>query len=561
MNGVGGRRDPQQYQPPYAGEYYELSRLPHRRSAIAVNAPALTWHIGMRLGADPDPTGKDSPDSAAKEKDQPGSRKHEAMKAINAYLARLQKRHGIVPTKAFDVEEKASDVEEAAAHTLISERDSLFVTVGKFDCVRLRLRADVHDEYYTLTFLADGFENCQSGPGQQVREALDSLDAGDLGAAHVAATLDDIYDEFWLDLEARVDAIGFSDLPGRVFINIRGLALCHPHVNRPLSPRPHRETEVPTSEMTAQRQARIVNDVLRQFVDRRPNFFAAALGSSSEGSEISIRDANKVMCGMLDGAAIFGTSLRQKPGAPTSPLRYFIIYDGFKSEQLGRMIRRLHVVAELRMAALVDIDDMRKASGRIRAAGDQSNLSELSPLYTSIGEMCTGGLLYRINQSRYYAQVYRERLQDLRLVRIEGWQPYDEFVRRTIYRDFDFIDRLGTRYALLGDRVDRLRDQELGESIRRTQRDAFAVQKELWKLQFFAEPIGAVAFIYYATHILMSFVPGVCHSVACWTWLAAAFPPSIREPNGFTYLSAAVIYVFCRGAMSILSWRRRDDPA
>ncbi len=547
------RRNPLRYQPPYADEYYELSRLPHRRSAIAVNAPALIWHIGMRVGADGAEAGHD----------QPGDRKLSTSEAVNAYLARLQKRHGVVPTKAFNVEGAAADI-------LVPQRDSLFLTVGRFDCVHLKLRADVHDEYYTLTFLADGFENCRNGPGQQVREALDSLDAGDLDAAHAAAALDNIYDEFWLDIEARVDAIGFADLPGRVFINIRGLALCQPHVNRPLSLRPHRETEVPTSEMTAQRQARIVNDVLRQFVDRRPNFFAAALGSS-EGTELSIRDANKVMCGVLDGAAIFGTSLRQKPGAPTSPLRFFIIYDGFKSEQLGRMIRRLHVVAELRMAALVDLEKMRSASEAIRDAGGLSDLSKLGPIYSTIGEMCTGGLLYRINQSRYYAQVYRERLQDLRIVRIEGWQPYDEFVRRTIYRDFDFIDRLGARYAQLGERISRLVARELADNIQKNQLASLGVQSELMWLQTFAEPIGTAAFIYYVGQILFAAWASALWLIANAKALLVAFPllatlaaglgaPG-EKPGIWVYGVSYALYVVIRRAFVRKARKRQKSAA
>ena len=41
-----------------------------------------------------------------------------------------------------------------------------------------------------------------------------------------------------------------------------------------------------------------------------------------------------------------------------------------------------------------------------------------------------GGLVYRVSRSRMYVSAYRDRIQDFRIIRIEGWQPYDEFVRR-----------------------------------------------------------------------------------------------------------------------------------
>ena len=231
----------------------------------------------------------------------------------------------------------------------------------------------------------------------------------------------------------------------------------------------------------------------------------------------------------------------------------FILYDGFKAEQLGRLIRRLHVAAELRMAALVDIEQLRRASDAVRDAGQVSTLNELNDRYARIGNDCAGGLVYRINRSRYYAGVYRDRLQDLRIVRIEGWQPYDEFVQRTLYRDFEFVDQLGQRHAQLGERISRLVGKELADNIQKNQRASLDVQSELMWLQTFAEPIGTAAFIYYVGQVFF----------AVWTTQLAMFPSAAilgtllwlgtEKPGIGAYILSAFIYAVVR---TVFVWVR-----
>jgi uncharacterized membrane-anchored protein len=58
----------------------------------------------------------------------------------------------------------------------------------------------------------------------------------------------------------------------------------------------------------------------------------------------------------------------------------------------------------------------------------------------------TSGILYRIERSRYYVEQFRQSLNVLRLLRIEGYQRYDQFVERRLGPVFDYIDRLGRRY-------------------------------------------------------------------------------------------------------------------
>src|SRR5207237_9236604 len=56
------------------------------------------------------------------------------------------------------------------------------------------------------------------------------------------------------------------------------------------------------------------------------------------------------------------------------------------------------------------------------------------------------GLSYRIERSRYYVTQFDNNVKLLRIKRLEGDQPYDQFIRRRLGSEFDLIDRLGSRY-------------------------------------------------------------------------------------------------------------------
>jgi uncharacterized protein DUF3422 len=515
---------------PETSEYSELARLPLRRPAMAVNAPSLSWHFGMRMSSEP----AHSPGA-----DAIGQWRLSALRDLNTCLLRLQQSHKTPTTRLFAVEGAPPGA------LLVDPRDTLFLTVGKFGCVRLRLCVNMHEEYYTLTLLADGFHECTEGAGFQVREILAALDGADcISHKDGKGQIHDIYDTFWNDMQAKVAGLDFRHLPGAAFVNLRGMAICPPHIGNALTHRNARLLQLPSHEMTEHRRKKIVDNALVQFVDRRPHLFAAALGMEAHDAESAATDdVNGVLCGMLDGAAIFGTGLKPVNGAQNMPLRYFLLYDGFSSMQLGRLMRRLHVLAELRMAALVDLKRLRDASDAIRAAGYDEDLGSLNNTLRTIAGKLPGGLSYRVSQSRYYAGVYRERLQDLRIVRIEGWQPYDEYVRRTVFRDFNFVDQIGVRFEALAARTSRISDEKGIESIKKNQDTGIEIQRDLRKLQIFAEPIGAIAFAYYSADMLMkskSILPG----------------SSFYVPKAYFYVGALAVYAVIRFVAAPLFVRR-----
>ena len=44
-------------------------------------------------------------------------------------------------------------------------------------------------------------------------------------------------------------------------------------------------------------------------------------------------------------------------------------------------------------------------------------------------------------------------MPDLRIERVEGWQPYDEFLRRRLYHTFQFTNEVGERIKSLRNRI------------------------------------------------------------------------------------------------------------
>lgn len=114
---------------------------------------------------------------------------------------------------------------------------------------------------------------------------------------------------------------------------------------------------------------------------------------------------------------------------------------------------------------------------------------------TNAGSLVTGGLMYRIERSRYYVQEYKEQMRRLRVSRLEGFQPYTDFVRRRLFKTFDFIDRVGRRYTEVRTDIELLLDEQRSDLLAKRQSDTN-------KLLESAEFIISVPLVYYIGHIL-----------------------------------------------------------
>jgi hypothetical protein len=526
-------------------QYSELAHAAHRRPAYSLNAPALTRHLLLRPKPDANPIG-------ARDNRETVRRENALRRRINEMLVRAQPE-AETPVRFAVGNEKADGI------TRLEYLDSFSCTLATTMACRLRLHVDIHSEFFTVTLLADGFDSGNAGDTHGVTQILLDLQECDCaGRAGADEIRDNFYRAFWekVEIETR---IGLGLLPAEILGDFRGFVACPPVISQALDSRGHQELELPLSGMQEQRRDSELDDALNRFVSSRPILFSSIFGLGPDDMEtMADQDANVVMCGMDDGAAIYGSALgRQSPGQ-AGPLRYFLIYDGYSANQVGRLVHRLHGMAELRTAALMDMDGLRKASRALRVLGydvdkatktlsDPDETGRLNRQLTRIGHGCVGGLNYRVTRSRYYAQIYRERMQDLRIVRIEGWQAYDVFVRRNIFEDFDYVSRIGDRNDTLRERIEVL----LGTGQTSQMREHV---QELRDLQQFAEIVSAAAFTYYLGETLKEAAahlqPGVVYLMqpvmSIVSWLLSGVFTDAGALGSSSFALAFAIYIVIR---------------
>ena len=152
------------------------------------------------------------------------------------------------------------------------------------------------------------------------------------------------------------------------------------------------------------------------------------------------------------------------------------------------------------------------------------------------------GLLYRIERSRYYVQRFDDNVKLLRIKRVEGDQPYDQFIKRRLGSEFDFIDRLGIRYERATRNMVTLDQNYLAVKANKIDEDIHTIQK--W-----GEVVLLAALVpYYTTHLLVlifgeEYAPAVAANI--WMlFIAVAFANYFKiwkHAKLFRVLSALVI--------------------
>ena len=169
----------------------------------------------------------------------------------------------------------------------------------------------------------------------------------------------------------------------------------------------------------------------------------------------------------------------------TEPVIFTIFVCNRSRWQIGRIVERMHNLGVCRVVALWNLDSITDAGNQLydlrmkldSQTGDglqrilpADAAKEIAAIQASVAD---GGLSYRVERTRYYVNQINSLLQTLRIVRIEGFQPYDQFIRRRLYGTFDFIERIGVLYADLRSEItlqlDRQRTQEfmsLGNNIK-----------------------------------------------------------------------------------------------
>lgn len=201
---------------------------------------------------------------------------------------------------------------------------------------------------------------------------------------------------------------------------------------------------------------------------------------------------------LLDGRALFASSFAapatksRREGGPNGLLnsandtavRFCVFFcsdtDAGSQEllerRLDRVMLRLNSLATLRLIALKSLDGLLDVDVKLdyiereivetgmnpaKAGTEQQNrIQRLYNRLANLSSHTTGSVVYRTARSQMYSDQFK------RIVanqypnpiehRIEGWEPYDEFVGRRLYNQFDNIKRIGDRIEYVRERLDRI---------------------------------------------------------------------------------------------------------
>jgi hypothetical protein len=207
--------------------------------------------------------------------------------------------------------------------------------------------------------------------------------------------------------------------------------------------------------------------------------------------------------------------------------------------QLGRLVGQLLLLGTLRLCALKDVKLLHEAGRKLAALDETTQLAR--DAIASVGNPPDGpkqkvaldligrahqhlngitgvffgetrsGLLYRIERSRYYVKQFNDTVVLLRIKRLEGDQPYNQFIERRLGPEFDFIDRLGVRYERATRNVVTLDQNYLAMTQNELVMEATNIDKETRGIQTDIQSIQAggeailLAFLvpYYVSHLLV----------------------------------------------------------
>jgi hypothetical protein len=215
---------------------------------------------------------------------------------------------------------------------------------------------------------------------------------------------------------------------------------------------------------------------------------------------------NSVLCGMLDGLAVYGSSFGRwnEDNDKQNDVRYFIIYSGPSRNQLSRLVQRIHSCGENRILALADFEEIRRAAetlDRILDELDRSvkdgavtpgKLSKFRQDSAKLSERFRAGVAHRIGRTAYYWTTLQRRTDTLRIKRVVGWQTYEEFIYRNLEPQVQTFLRTG-------DKLEQV-DKKIAET------EALFLTNAAYDLQFFGAPVLILSGCYILSEVIVDLI-------------------------------------------------------
>jgi len=203
-----------------------------------------------------------------------------------------------------------------------------------------------------------------------------------------------------------------------------------------------------------------------------------------------------------------------------------VVRDGLSEWQIGRIVNSINRCGIYRLATLRDNFELHEAARKIsyfdllvnRARENINNASVKSgenvrsidkalKTFNEIGiefaKKRKYGLVYRMTQARNSIKKFRYTVQGLGIIPLHPAVPYDVFVERRLGSEFDFIERLGTRYERAAETSARLNETLIAIETKE-------LSGRLCSMQHAAELALVVVLIpYYLTRLLLEHNDGI----------------------------------------------------
>lgn len=171
------------------------------------------------------------------------------------------------------------------------------------------------------------------------------------------------------------------------------------------------------------------------------------------------------------GKALALTDLRlyPEPLVPGGVSRMVLLNRSMRAGQTGRMVQRLFEIETYRMLALLALPIAKQQMQQIDAirhqlnaiteqlldnGDDRQTLQQLSAL-SAQAEALIGDSQYRFSAARAYHALVARRIEELREQRLEGIQPFSEFLQRRLLPALDTCETVSQRQERLNARLQR----------------------------------------------------------------------------------------------------------
>lgn len=383
---------------------------------------------------------------------------------------------------------------------LVQTDQPIVGTIARICGARLRLRIDFHQEYITITFILDISKNKYKINKDNIKRLLGLEE--DIVEFNPKEGFDKniLYSKLWQKID---DVIGTTEIinngkyntylqkcgaegkrksdsirDAKKFHLIQFMGFCYFRNDK-------NDRIMSLSKNSVDRRTRIIGSQNREFVLAREQFFNKFLGGTPSSADDPQEDRNAILCEMLSGIAVYASSLGKARGLQNSlqpdvnssvqpskelidpAVEYIIMYGGHSAERAGRLVRLLHVLGEMRHAALFDFSELREASIQLRQLGQlwhpgdndghkfRRSKAHMNSYYryrlnksrfTELGRLGSGDLSYRLQRSQFYADTFRARIEDLKCLPVPPFQSYDAFMFRNAYIHFEKFRSLSSRF-------------------------------------------------------------------------------------------------------------------